>query len=126
MTRNGMLSSYGAPLETVTETEPRSDAGPSTRTRLLALSAAALSLYLSEFRLPYTPIVVASDQWINLHGAVRMAHGERIYADFFQYTWPGTETVSAGLINLFGAPASLFCTVSILIGLAFVALGVRL
>ena len=102
------------------------NAGPSVLTCLLVLSGSALSLYLSEFRWPHTPIVVASDQWINIHGALRMAHGERIYADFFQYTWPGTEALYAGLIHLCGAPAALFCIAAILVGLAFVALGIRL
>lgn len=55
-----------------------------------------------------------------------MASGERIYADFFQYTWPGTEVVYFGLIRLFGGSALLFCTVTILLGIAFAELGIRL
>jgi hypothetical protein len=101
-----------------------SDAAPNRRFAVLSVSA--VSLYLSAFRLPWTPIVMASDQWINIHGAVRMAHGERIYGSFFQYTWPGTETLYAAIIGLFGIPVWLPGALSILVGLAFVELGIRL
>jgi len=90
----------------------------------LALLLSAGSLYLSLFRLPYIPIVAAGDQWINIHGAVRMLNGETIYKDFFQYTWPGTEALYATLMRIFGTGLWLIPALSVFVGLAFVWLGI--
>jgi hypothetical protein len=125
--QHNRIAEYPKTFRFVHQTEP----GPKTIASsiwlyLLVLLIAAISLYFSEFRLFCTPIVVATDQWINIHGALRMANGERIYADFFQYTWPGTEVVYAGLIKLFGASPLLFCTIPILLGIVSVGLGICL
>jgi hypothetical protein len=68
----------------------------------LLLLCALASLYLSFFRLPFTPIWVGYDQMGFLWDATRMWAGERIYRDFFELTPPGIEVVDLLFFRLFG------------------------
>lgn len=66
------------------------------------LLCALASLYLSLFRLPFTPLWVGYDQMGFLWDATRMWGGERIYRDFFELTPPGIEVVDLLFFRLFG------------------------
>ena len=88
---------------------------------LAALSAAFL--YLCLFVLPATPRLHTGDQFINFENARRMAQGEMLYRDIFQYTLPGTELLELPLIYIFGAKLALNSALLIAVGIADVLLG---
>ena len=69
---------------------------------LWLILCALASLYLSFFRLPFTPIWVGYDQMGFLWDATRMWSGDRIYRDFFELTPPGIELVDILFFRLFG------------------------
>ena len=69
---------------------------------------AGVFLYLSLFVWPATPrLLVWDDQFINFDNARRMLEGQRLYADIFQYTLPGTELLEMPLIKIFGPKLAL-------------------
>src|SRR5207244_672170 len=61
----------------------------------LIIVASAVFIYLMVFKLPATPIVAESDSLIFLYEAGRILHGDVIYRDFFEFTFPGTQTLYA-------------------------------
>ena len=83
-------------------------------------------LYLSLFVWPATPRLVPTDQFINFDDARRMASGEKLYGDIFQYTTPGTELLELGLIRLFGVRVALLNLLMIVVGLLDVVLAMTL
>ena len=83
-------------------------------------------LYLSLFVWPATPRVVPTDQFINFDDARRMASGERLYGDIFQYTTPGTEVLELGLIRLFGVRVALLNSLMMVVGLLDVVIAMIL
>jgi hypothetical protein len=72
-------------------------------TRWVLFAAAAVFVYLLLFKFPATPFYFESDQMIALYDADRMLRGERLYADFFQFTFPGAQTLYFVLFTIFGA-----------------------
>lgn len=84
----------------------------------LALTGAAVYLYLNLFAFPCTPFLLGGDQVYFWMYAQRLLHGERIYADFFQFTPPGTDFVFAALFWLFGQRPWVTNTVVLLLGVA--------
>lgn len=93
--------------------------GTGTAVRWFLFGAAAVFVYLLLFKFPATPFYFESDQMIALYDADRMLRGDKIYADFFQFTFPGAPTLYLILFTVFGAnfwllPAATF-TVLILI-----------
>ena len=68
----------------------------------LALTGAAVYLYLNLFALPCTPFLLGGDQVYFWMYAQRLLHGEHVYVDFFQFTPPGTDLVYATLFWFFG------------------------
>ncbi|HTR62142.1 MAG TPA: superinfection immunity protein [Candidatus Binataceae bacterium] len=81
------------------------------------LAVSAVFIYLSLFVWPATPRLVPTDQFINFDDARRMAGGEKLYADIFQYTTPGTELLELGLIKLFGVRIVLLNVLMMVVGL---------
>jgi hypothetical protein len=69
---------------------------------VLLLLVSAVFLYLALFVWPASPRLFPYDQFINFDNARRMAAGQRLYRDIFQYTLPGTELLELGLIKIFG------------------------
>jgi Dolichyl-phosphate-mannose-protein mannosyltransferase len=68
----------------------------------LMLSGISGYLYLNLFLLTNVPILLSDDQvyfWVN---GQRMLYGERPYADFFQFTPPGTDVLYFVVFKLFG------------------------
>lgn len=66
------------------------------------LIAAFAFLYLQLFIAPITPVLTIGDQSIFLDEATRMLRGEVLYRDFFEFVYPGIDTVYLGLFRLFG------------------------
>jgi hypothetical protein len=64
--------------------------------------ASALFIYGLVFIYPAIPIYMESDSLIYIYDAGRMASGDHIYKDFFQFTFPGSPTVYALLMDVFG------------------------
>lgn len=78
----------------------------------------AAVFYLNLFILPATPLYCnpKGDQWVYLHNATRMLHGQKIYRGFFQFTTPGTELVYLALFKIFGVRAWIPNAVAAVIG----------
>ncbi len=98
-----------------------------SRSAALLIAALTISfLYLSLFILPATPRLLAADQFINFDNARRMAAGQVLYRDIFQYTLPGTELLEVPLIKIFGARLALTNALLIVVGAADVWLALFL
>lgn len=69
---------------------------------LVFLASCAIFLYLHLFVPPVTPIFYEEDHLMFIADAWRMYMGEAIYKDFFQLTFPGTQTVYLALLSIFG------------------------
>ncbi len=67
--------------------------------------AAAAFIYSCLFLFPNIPIWTGADQAIFLEDAKRMLHGETLYRDFFQMTFPATQLYFFSLFKLFGVRA---------------------
>jgi len=59
-------------------------------------------LYLSLFRLPFTPIFTGGDENLYLPNATRILDGEMMYRDFFEFVAPGLTVANLGFFKLFG------------------------
>ena len=59
-------------------------------------------LYLHLFIIPATPIYYEMDHVALLNDAKRMVGGEIIYRDFFEFVFPGTHSLYAAFIAIFG------------------------
>jgi hypothetical protein len=70
--------------------------------RALFFACASVFLYLQVFLYNGTPIWGGVDQHMFILNATRMLDGEVIYRDFFQFLFPGTETVFLGFLRVFG------------------------
>jgi hypothetical protein len=68
----------------------------------LFLLAVLLFLYAYLFAWPFVPIASGFDGPICLADAVRVARGEVMYRDFFQFITPGTALVFALMFKIFG------------------------
>jgi hypothetical protein len=64
--------------------------------------ASSTFLFFSLFLFPNLPIWTGGDQAIFLEDAKRMLHGEALYRDFFQMTFPATQLYFLSLFKLFG------------------------
>ncbi|HEY2846882.1 MAG TPA: hypothetical protein VGI80_03635, partial [Pyrinomonadaceae bacterium] len=64
--------------------------------------ASAVFVYLLVFKFPGTPIYTENDSLIFLSDAQRMAAGEVIYGDFFQFTFPGVQVMYRMLFAVAG------------------------
>ncbi len=95
--------------------------------RLIALiGVTAVFLYLSLFVLPGTPRLLRGDGFINFENARRMAAGERLYLDIFQYTLPGTELLELALIKIFSAKLAILNAMLLIAGVADLCLAISL
>lgn len=74
-----------------------------SKTDLFFIFIGAGFLYLHLFSPSLTPIFYEEDHLYFMQDAWRMYRGESLYKDFFQYTFPGTQVLYLGLLNLFGA-----------------------
>lgn len=72
-------------------------------TDFVFLLIAAGYLYFHLFVFSGTPIFYEEDHLYFIQDAWRMYRGEALYRDFFEYTFPGTQVLYLGLLNLFGA-----------------------
>src|SRR6476646_10810848 len=68
----------------------------------LLLVAVVLFVFLLQFKFPFYPLFNEGDQFIAAYNADRMLQGDRIYVDFFQFTFPGAQVLFAMLFSLFG------------------------
>src|SRR5687768_5093142 len=67
----------------------------------LVLLAAAFAYSLS-VKLPFYPAFHESDHLIFMYEGWRMFNGEWMYRDFFEFTFPGTQTYYCLLFHVFG------------------------
>ncbi|MBX3288219.1 MAG: hypothetical protein KF855_02645 [Acidobacteria bacterium] len=65
-------------------------------------ATSAIYIYLLVFAFPFTPIFSETDQLIFVYEASRLLHGDVMYRDFFQFTFPGTQTYYHVVLSLFG------------------------
>jgi hypothetical protein len=84
-----------------------------------ALVGAAAFLYLQLFIFPDVPKLPSGDQTIWLLNGRRMLEGQVIYRDFFEYVFPGTQTIWCALFYLFGVRAWVVDATLISLGLGF-------
>jgi hypothetical protein len=85
---------------------------------VLILVGAFVYLYLNLFLLPATPIhFLSPDATDFLFNARRMQHGQVIYRDFFELTFPGTEVFYLILFKIFGNRAWIPNVTLLVIGL---------
>lgn len=97
-----------------------------TRThRAIFFSFASVFLFLNLFLFNATPIWTGVDQHMFILGAMRMRDGEVIYRDFFQFLFPGTETVFLALLKVFGSRVWIPNLVLVVLGLGLVWTVVR-
>ena len=81
-------------------------AGPLSRPLLLvSFAGALLFLYLRTFLLPGTAYLAQGDQILFFARAVRVAHGQVLYRDFFELVTPGTDLLYAAAFRVFGIHA---------------------
>ena len=66
------------------------------------LAVCLVFLYLHLFILPNTPIYYEMDHVALLNDAKRMIEGEVIYRDFFEFTFPGSHSLYAIFLSIFG------------------------
>lgn len=74
-------------------------------------------LYLSLFRLPFTPIFGGGDENVFLLDATRMMEGQIMYRDFFELIAPGLVLVNVGFFKWFGVRAWVPNVALVLVGL---------
>lgn len=80
------------------------------------LAFAFLYLFLTLFLVTGTPIFFENDHFLQMYDSVRMLEGERIYKDFFQFTFPGTEVWYLILFSVFGQKLWLLNATILLLG----------
>ena len=90
------------------------------RHTLYILASAAIFLYLQLFIFPDVPTLPSGDQTFWILNGRRMLEGQTIYRDFFQYAFPGSETVWCALFCLFGVRAWVVNATLICLGVGFV------
>ncbi len=78
------------------------------------------------FLFPNLPIWTGTDQVFFLEDAKRMLHGETLYRDFFQMTFPATQLYFLSLFKLFGPRTWIPNFTLALLGLAITLLTFRL
>src|SRR5690606_21160063 len=86
---------------------------------------AAVFAYCLLFQFPFTPVFSETDQLIFIHEGSRMIHGDVMYRDFFQFTFPGTQSFYALILLIFGQqywvlPAGIIAISATLAALCFV------
>jgi hypothetical protein len=84
-----------------------------------ALVGAVAFLYLQLFSLPDVPWMPGGSQAIWIFNGRRMLEGQIIYRDFFDYVFPGTQTVWCALFYLFGVRAWVVSAALICLGVGF-------
>ena len=93
---------------------------------LIFYFACFIFLYLHLFYFPATPIYYESDHVNLLNDAKRLTEGEFIYRDFFEFVFPGSHTLYAFLMMLFGPRYWVVNLVIIAHGMAAAILGVQI
>ena len=90
------------------------------------LLGAWASLYFQLFVFPGIPVLAQGDQSVYLFNARRMLEGQVIYRDFFQFTFPGTESAYCLLFRIFGVRAWLSGAMLIVLGVGLGLLSVAI
>jgi hypothetical protein len=80
------------------------------------LLGVAAFLYLNVFVWPAIPVYRFPNEPIYLLSAMKMFDGQKIYRDFFQFTFPGAAVVYAALFHLFGVRAWIPNAVFVVLG----------
>jgi hypothetical protein len=86
--------------------------------------AALLFLYALLFAWPFVPFVAGHDGGVCLADGVRVAKGEVMYRDFFQFITPGTALFYASMIKIFGLRLWIPNVTLAFLGLAIAVAGV--
>lgn len=68
----------------------------------LVVLAAALYVFLLVFKLPFTPFLNEVDHHMFLYEGMRLLDGDTMYRDFFQFTFPGSQTWYWLMFSIFG------------------------
>ena len=71
----------------------------------IGIAVAAISaiyVYFLVFIFPFTPIFSETDQLIFIYEGSRLLHGDVMYRDFFQFTFPGSQTYYYAVLSVFG------------------------
>ena len=94
----------------------------STSHLALAITGAAVFLYLRNFLLPAIPFIAHDDQILFFARALHILHGRVLYRDFFEFVPPGIDLLYAAGFRLFGVHAWLLQAWNIALGLALFAI----
>ncbi len=97
---------------------------PSITFKAFFYLACLLFLYLNLFIFPATPIYYEADHVKLIHESSRMAGGEVIYRDFWEFIFPGSHSLFALLILIFGTQYWLISAVILVHGMISAYLGV--
>lgn len=81
------------------------------------LSVCGVFIYSFLFKFPLTPFLRDADQSIFIYEAERMLNGDVMYRDFFEFTFPGTQSFYAALFSIFGVRYWLVAAVTLVIAL---------
>ncbi|HMQ04007.1 MAG TPA: hypothetical protein PKD26_08825 [Pyrinomonadaceae bacterium] len=101
-----------------------SETSPSLTLKAIFYAACFCFLYLQVFIFPTTPIYYEADHIKMIYEASRVAGGEAIYQDFWEFIFPGSISIFALLIKIFGAKYWLISAFIILHGMISAYLGV--
>lgn len=86
---------------------------------LIAVPATAcVFVYLLTFVLPATPILNESDHHMFLYEGMRLANGDVMYRDFFQFTFPGSQCWYWAMFTVFGLKYWILPATIVLIAMA--------
>jgi len=88
------------------------------------LLGVAAFLYLNLFVWPDIPVYRFPNEPIYLLSAMKMFEGQKMYRDFFQFTFPGAAVVYAALFHLFGVRAWIPNAVFVALGTGLAGLSV--
>jgi hypothetical protein len=88
-----------------------------TRWQPIFYFLAIACIYLDAFVFPHTPVYEGDTTPIYLLEATKMLHGQMIYRDFFQFTFPGTQVFYLLLFKLFGVRAWIPSAVWVVLGI---------
>jgi len=89
-----------------------------TKTDLIFLLVCSVYIYTHLFVFPAIPVFYEEDHLYFITDAWRMYRGERLYADFFEYTFPGTQVLYLTLFYIFGTKFWLINAVIFIQGLS--------
>ena len=86
--------------------------------RSVLLPGTAIYVCLLLFKFPFTPFFSETDQLIFIHEGSRLLNGDVMYRGFFEFTFPGAQTIYYLLLALFGETYRVLPLTTVFLGVA--------